>query len=60
MNEETVLVVLMGLLLLLLFVVAVASDAVAIATLPGMSRDGTVSGATGLDPGLRSGLTARA
>ena len=57
MKEETILVILMGLFLLLLFLVGIVSDAVAVATPLVMGRAERVSEITTLESGLRTDLT---
>ena len=59
MNEETILVILMGLFLFLLFLVGIASDAVAVATVPAASRGESVFDVTEIEPGLLRSLTVR-
>jgi hypothetical protein len=46
MTNETILVILMGVFLLLLFLVGIASDAVAMAVLPAASREEVSSNVT--------------
>lgn len=57
MKRETILVLLMGLFLLLLFLVMIASDAVAAAILPVISREKRLSSITDLKSRLLKGLT---
>lgn len=59
MKEETILVLLKGLFLLVLFLVAIASDVVAAAILPVISREKALSGITDLKSRLHTHLTVR-
>ena len=59
MKEETILVIVLGLFLLLLFLVGIASDAVATAVLPLVAREERVSGITERESGRLNGRTVR-
>ena len=60
MKQETILVLIMGLFLLLLFLIGIATDAVAAAILPMISRKERSSGVTDFDPRVVFGADERA